>query len=120
MANWYGHSRSNYFKLKVAPAFKDWAKALDLEVWRQGGDLFAMAGAWRSTSMRSTAGSGGSSAFSRRWRLIDHSLSIDAAVGVWADRPCSLRLVRAWLSRRFAVSLRIVLAWWRWGWAGLL
>lgn len=33
MANWYGTSRSNYFKVKDAEAFKAWAEQLGLGVW---------------------------------------------------------------------------------------
>lgn len=33
MANWYGASRSNYFTVKDAKAFKDAISELDLEVW---------------------------------------------------------------------------------------
>ena len=32
MANWYGTSRSNYFKVKNEGAFREWAESRDLEV----------------------------------------------------------------------------------------
>ena len=43
MANWYGQSRSNYFKVKNASAFKAWANALHRQVWSDGDELFALA-----------------------------------------------------------------------------
>ena len=43
MANWYGQSRSNYFKVKNVAAFKAWANALHLHVWSDGDELFALA-----------------------------------------------------------------------------
>ena len=33
MANWYGTSRSNYFKVKDEDAFREWAESRDLEVF---------------------------------------------------------------------------------------
>lgn len=38
MANWYGSSRSNYFKVKDVAAFKEWATSLSLVVWPQEGE----------------------------------------------------------------------------------
>ena len=33
MANWYGTSRSNYFKVKDEEAFREWVESRDLEVF---------------------------------------------------------------------------------------
>ena len=33
MANWYGTSRSNYFKVKDEEAFREWADSRDLEIF---------------------------------------------------------------------------------------
>lgn len=43
-ANWYGHSRSNYFKVKDVEAFKAWAMDLDLQVDTNGEGLFVAFG----------------------------------------------------------------------------
>lgn len=44
MADWYGTSRSNYFKVRDVEAFKTWASDLELEVWNNGEGLMAIAG----------------------------------------------------------------------------
>jgi hypothetical protein len=44
MANWYGHSRSNYFRVKDASAFTAWASGLGLQVEDNGEGLFAVFG----------------------------------------------------------------------------
>jgi len=44
MANWYGHSRSNYFKVTDVSAFTAWASGLGLQVEDNGAGLFAVFG----------------------------------------------------------------------------
>lgn len=43
MADWYGNSRSNYFKVKDEVEFREWADCLSLTVWEKDGG-FAIAG----------------------------------------------------------------------------
>ena len=43
MANWYGTSRSNYFKVKDEEAFREWADSRDLEVLEKPHGLFGVA-----------------------------------------------------------------------------
>lgn len=56
MANWYGQSRSNYFKVLDEVAFREWAESRDLEVMEKFGGLLAIApssmsedGSWPSS-----------------------------------------------------------------------
>jgi len=42
MDNWYGHARSNYFKVKDAEAFKNWVKAVDSLDWWETDNGFAI------------------------------------------------------------------------------
>lgn len=45
MSSWYGTARSNYFKVKDAEAFREWAKRLpDLGVWDKGDGVFGVYG----------------------------------------------------------------------------
>ena len=43
MANWYGTSRSNYFKVENEEAFRAWAERRDLEVLENPSGLFGVA-----------------------------------------------------------------------------
>lgn len=43
MANWYGTSRSNYFKVENEEAFREWAERRDLEVLENPSGLFGVA-----------------------------------------------------------------------------
>lgn len=43
MANWYGSSRSNYFKVEDEDAFREWAESRNLDVWNSQGGLFGIA-----------------------------------------------------------------------------
>lgn len=42
MANWYGSSRSNYFKVEDEDAFREWAESRDLQVLEKPGGLFGI------------------------------------------------------------------------------
>lgn len=43
MADWYGNSRSNYFKVKDEVEFREWADCLSLTVWEKDGGLPSLA-----------------------------------------------------------------------------
>lgn len=42
MANWYGTSRSNYFKVENEEAFREWAESRDLQVLERPDGLFGI------------------------------------------------------------------------------
>jgi hypothetical protein len=43
VSNWNGTSRSNYFRVKDVPAFKEWAESLDIQVFDNAEpDLFGI------------------------------------------------------------------------------
>jgi hypothetical protein len=63
MADWYGNSRSNYFKVKDEVEFREWADCLSLTVWEKDGG-FAIAaicgmGGWPLSRLDDNDDSGG-------------------------------------------------------------
>jgi hypothetical protein len=111
MANWYGTSRSNYFKVENEEAFREWAESRDLEVFEGRGGLFGIApssmsedGSWPSYDDEVDAG------IDFQAELIEHlaegQVAILMTIGAEKLRYLTgFSVALAWDGRRMSVDI---------------